>query len=193
MGLYVHSLGELLRLTETRSYYIYVLDYGWDQPIADAVKRNLNRMADEASRSDAVVLSGPPVHFADEVLSWHQVNGAPADAILPALLITTRHPRTFREHGSEHAAATRESMLLIPLGEICQTAQDVTDLITKVFADVREKKALKDFRVVKKMRKGRGRALVDALILEPNVGGLGINLKTLPRVFSKEPRSRGKR
>lgn len=92
MGLYIHSLGEIPTGTE-RAYYIYLLDYGWKEALGNAVRANLLRMADMASRSNAVVIHGPRgVHFEDEVLSWHRVNGQDAKDILPAILITTRHP-----------------------------------------------------------------------------------------------------
>jgi len=97
MGLYVHSIGEL-PAEAYRSYYVYLLDYGWDEAFGDAVRRNLPQMADKASRSDAVVIHGPRgMHFEDEILSWHHINGCSSDDILPAILVTTRHPRTFRE------------------------------------------------------------------------------------------------
>ena len=97
MGLYVHSLGEI-PTGASRAYYVYLLDYGWQEPLGDAVRANLPRMADLASRSDAVVVHGPRgVHFEDEILSWHRVNGQDAKDILPAILVTTRHPTTFRE------------------------------------------------------------------------------------------------
>ena len=72
MGLYVHSLGEVANCAE-RAYYVYLLDYGWTEPLGDAVRVNLPRMADMASRSTAVVVHGPSgVRFQDEVLSWHR-------------------------------------------------------------------------------------------------------------------------
>ena len=49
MGLYVHSIGEL-PAEAYRSYYVYLLDYGWDETFGDAVRKNLPRMADAASR-----------------------------------------------------------------------------------------------------------------------------------------------
>src|SRR5215510_7325511 len=58
MGLYVHSLGEVPNGAE-RAYYVYLLDYGWEEPLRSAVRANLPRMADLASRSDAVVIYGP--------------------------------------------------------------------------------------------------------------------------------------
>src|ERR1700678_3505460 len=97
MGLYVHSLGEIPTGTE-RAYYVYLLDYGWEESLGNAVRANLPKMADLASRSNAVVIHGPRgVHFEDEVLSWHRVNGQDAKDILPAILVSTRHPSTFRE------------------------------------------------------------------------------------------------
>lgn len=74
MGLYVHTLGEIPATAE-RAYYVYLLDYGWEEGLGNAVRANLPRMADMASRSEAVVIHGPRgVHFEDEVLSWHRVN-----------------------------------------------------------------------------------------------------------------------
>lgn len=86
MGLYVHSLGEIPNGAE-RAYYVYLMDYGWEEPLGSAVRANLPRTADLASRTDAVVIHGPRgVHFEDEVLSWHRVNGQDAENILPAIL-----------------------------------------------------------------------------------------------------------
>jgi hypothetical protein len=83
MGLMIHSLGEL-PLEAKRSYYIYLLDYGWHEPLAEAVNQNFGKMADLASRREAIVMRGVVgAHFADEVLSWHHVNGQPAEDISP--------------------------------------------------------------------------------------------------------------
>ena len=184
MGLYIHSLGEL-PAGATRAYYVYLLDYGWDQPLGDAVRQNLTKMADAASRSDAVVVHGPPVHFADEVLSWHHVNGQPAEELLPAILVTTRHPVTFQSDRDRYPEAHGDSLLLIPLRRVAQDAQGVADLIDKIFRDIREQRALREFDVVSKLQRGRNGALVDAFVLEPNVMGLGIDLKALGRLFKK--------
>ena len=37
MGLYVHSLGEIPNGAE-RAYYVYLLDYGWEEPLGSAVR-----------------------------------------------------------------------------------------------------------------------------------------------------------
>jgi hypothetical protein len=179
MGLYVHSLGEIPTGTE-RAYYVYLLDYGWEEALGNAVRANLPKMADMASRSNAVVIHGPRgVHFEDEVLSWHRVNGQDAKDILPAILITTRHPSTFRE-SLEMKRSRKESMdalLLIPIRKVCKSAEDVVELIQRVFEDINDKKQLSKFRAAKRMRRGVAGALVDAVILQPKVGGIGFDLK----------------
>jgi hypothetical protein len=179
MGLYVHSLGEIPATAE-RAYYIYLLDYGWEEALGNAVRANLPRMADLASRSNAVVIHGPRgVHFEDEVLSWHRVNGEDAEEILPAVLVTTRHPSTFRESycRSAHREEHRDSLLLIPLRKICKSPEDVVELIRKIFEDIKNKKHLSEFRAAKRMRRGVAGALVKAVILQPNVSGVGFDVK----------------
>lgn len=181
MGLYVHSLGEIPAGAE-RAYYVYLLDYGWEESLGNAVRANLPRMADLASRSNAVIVHGPHgVHFEDEVLSWHHVNGQDAKNILPAILITTRHPSTFR--GSfdmpRSKKESKDALLVIPLRQICKSAEDVVELIQHVFEDIKEKKPLSRFRAAKRMRRGVAGALVDAVILQPKIGGVGFDLKKL--------------
>ena len=39
MGLHVHSLVNIPK-TENRDYFIYLLDYGWHEPLADAIHAN---------------------------------------------------------------------------------------------------------------------------------------------------------
>lgn len=179
MGLYIHSLGEIPNGAE-RAYYVYLLDYGWEEPLGSAVRTNLPRMADLASRSDAVVIHGPRgLHFEDEVLSWHRINGQDADEILPALLITTRHPSTFRDSFSiiRTDPQNRDALLLLPLRKMCKSAEEVAELIHRVFEDIKAKKRLSDFQTAKNLQRGIGGALVDAVILQPKLGGIGFDLK----------------
>src|ERR1017187_3193695 len=185
MGLYVHSLGEIPNGTE-RAYYVYLLDYGWEEPLGSAVRRNLPRMADMASRSDAVVIHGPRgMDFEDEVLSWHRINGSPAEDVLPAILVTTRHPKTFREVFGPGAAfpTPADALLLIPLRKTCKTPYDVVALIDRLFRDVAAKKNLNEFTVAKETRRGVGPAIADALVVQPKVAGIGVDLAKLARFF----------
>ena len=129
MGLYVHSLGEIPSGAE-RAYYLYLLDYGWKEPLGTAIRANLPKMAEMASRSSAVVIHGPRgVHFEDEVLSWHRVNGHDAQEVLPAILLTTRHPSTFRESLVMRKSESRDAILLVPFRKICKSPEDVVELI----------------------------------------------------------------
>ena len=185
MGMHVHSLGELPTGAE-RGYYVYILDYGWREPIEEALRSNFQHMANLASRSDAVVLQGMVgCHFEDEVLSWHHINGQDPKDLLPAMLITTRHPNNFRMHFHDEPGAARDHLLLIPLRKCCENASDVVKLIEKVFRDISEKKALADFEIAEEMKAGERGAITDALILQPNFSGVGIDLKRLVAFFRR--------
>ena len=182
MGLWVHSIAEI-PAGANRAYYIYLLDYGWEESLGNAVRANLPRMIDLASRLNAAVIQGPRgLHFEDEVLSWHHVNGHDAKDILPAILVTTRHPVSFRDQKStsrKEAKSAKDALLLLPLRKICKSPEDVVQLIQRVFEDITEKKRLSEFKAVKTMKRDVAGALVDAVIVQPNVGGIGVDLKKL--------------
>ena len=57
MGLYVHNIGNL-PVDDTRQYFLYVLDYGWQDPLTDALVANFRNMARMASETKSVVLAG---------------------------------------------------------------------------------------------------------------------------------------
>jgi hypothetical protein len=189
MGLMIHSPGEL-PLNAKRDYYVYLLDYGWHEPLGDMLLTNFGSMAAEASRNNAAVIKGVVgSHFEDEVLSWHSVDGRPGEEILPAILITTRHPDEFRQHGRnwrKERALHADRLLLIPLKEVCKSTTDVADLIAKIFKDIRTKQALADFEVAKTLTKGKKGAVVDALILKPNYHGIGLDLNSIINFFRKK-------
>ena len=52
-------------------------------------------------------------------------------------------------------------------------------LIHRVFEDIKDERRLSEFGAAKRMRRGVAGALVDAVILQPNVSGFGFDLKTL--------------
>ena len=185
MGLMIHSLGAL-PLEAKKSYYVYLLDYGWHEPLAEAVYKNFSKMADLASRNETVVMQGVVgSHFADEVLSWHHVNGQPADEILPAILVTTIHPHHFQTHQNANAPAPDDKLLLIPLRKACKNTSEVVSLIEKLFKDIGDKKVLQDFAIAKELKTGKRGALVDALILQPNFSGVGVDLKAIVKFFKE--------
>lgn len=182
MGLLVHNLGNLPVDTE-RDYFIYMLDYGWHEPLSEAIRANFTNMARLASESKSVVIAGvEPIHFENEVFSYHGINGEDGEEILPALMITTLHPRYFRNNNQSlrERGEIDDKLLIIPLKSCCKTTSDVIDLISKLFKDIKEKKSLADFSIQKEIRKGSGwRSLADAFILRPNVHGVGIDFKKL--------------
>jgi hypothetical protein len=126
--------------------------------------------------------------FNDEVLSWHRINGQEAEDILPAILITNIHPSQFRDgafHVEPHRQIVTENLILIPIRDICETSTDVAILINQIFTDIQQKKSLPQFEVARQLKKGQRGALVDALILEPNFSGIGIDLRKLFGFFSR--------
>jgi hypothetical protein len=188
MGLWIQSL-ENIPLDAKRDYFIYLLDYGWDEPLGEALMKNYEKMASIAAENKAVVIRGTHrVHFEDEVLSWHHINGENAEELLPAILITNRHPKKFKESYSRYQNQIIEDdlkMILVPLKKFCKTTTEVVSLIEKVFNDVISGKDLVDFRVGKEMKKGLGRAITDAIILEPNFAGIGFSFNKLFAFFRK--------
>ena len=134
MGLHIHSLGEL-PIEAKRGYYVFLLDYGWEEYIGEALYKNFGRMAAMASRNNAIVLQGTRgCHFADEVLSWYKINGQKGEEILPAILITTVHPKEIRENrdvAAEGKVLFNKNLILIPLRNVCTTSTSVADLINK--------------------------------------------------------------
>ena len=58
-------------------------------------------------------------------------------------------------------------------------SEDVVVVLEKIFYDIQEKKAIQDFKVKKELKGGIGNILNDTIILEPNIGGIGVNLNNL--------------
>ena len=89
-------------MSESRSYYLYVLDYyNWDEPISNTLRANSERIAALCASNDAVMIKGlPDSHFFSDVLSWVKVDGRDPYTVLPAVLITTIHPKYFIESNS---------------------------------------------------------------------------------------------
>jgi hypothetical protein len=202
MGLYVHSLSRL-PLGLEREYYLYILDYGWDEPLGAALHANFRRMADLAAKSDAVVIAGTDSRaFAEEIISVHvddpqfsfkSVNGEDGDSVLPALMISTIHPRKFKETSPGYRFAdiapgiADDRLVLIPLRGICKDSTEVISLIERIFKDIAAKKPLIEFQIAKQIHAKRprsslvrmGGAISDAIILKPAVMGIGVDFREL--------------
>lgn len=185
MGLNVHSLENIPR-TENRDFFIYLLDYGWHEPLSQTLRANFDLMARKAAVNRAVVIQGTEIgHFENEVFSWHGINGIDAQDSLPAILITNAHPSYFRDvdfrsrrsFGLNLDKNQNFKLILIPLKKVCNTTTDVALLIEKIFADIELGKDLVNFKITGELKSGVGRAFLDSFILEPNFNGLGFNIK----------------
>lgn len=180
MGLYVQSLANI-PTDHHRDYFIYLLDYGWDEPLGETLLANYDKMVSLAAENRAVVIRGTRrVHFDDEVLSWHNINGENADEMLPAILITNRHPKLFKEsYRSNNSEIENDlKLILIPLKLFCKTTADVVKLVDRLFTDIIKKKDLSDFKIAREIQKGF-KTPADAIILEPRGENEGIDFQQL--------------
>ena len=71
----------------------------------------------------------------------------------------------------------KDALLLLPLRKVCKSSEEVADLIHRVFEDIKSKKRLSEFQAAKRIERGVGGALVDAVILQPKLGGVGFDIK----------------
>ena len=193
MGLMVHSL-EGIPEEHNRDYFIYLLDYGWNEPLGDALKKNFNRMATLASeQKNAVVIMPTEVgaHFSDQVLSWHSINGDDADKgeLLPAILVTNRHPAEFKRRADSETQQPVEDdlkLVLFPLKKYCNDTTEVVDLIQKIFLKIKQEKDLDDFSIKTEKKKGVGGAFANSIIFEPNFAGMGFSFNKFRKLLKGE-------
>lgn len=181
MGLHVSAISDL-PLSEERDYYLYILDYyNWDEPISNTLIANLPKIESLCAKYNSVMVRGlPDSHFYSEVLSWVKINGQGPKTILPALMITTVHPKYFIEaNGRKVDSEITESIIFLKIRDICKQPSDVVNLIEKIFTDISEKKEIQNFVITRELRASEHGAFVDALILEPNFAGFGVNIKKL--------------
>ncbi|EHQ26162.1 hypothetical protein [Mucilaginibacter paludis] len=188
MGLYVESLSNIpsdenVPAGSKKDYYIYLLDYGWDEPIGNALMENYAKMASLAANNRAVVIRGTNrVHFEDEVLSWHNINGEDAQELLPAILITNRNPHHFKpifNTGDADPVENDLRLILIPLRKFCRNATEVVHLIERIFTDIKQQKALKDFKIATTVPKDGIFAMADMITLEPDDSGGQIPVESI--------------
>lgn len=79
-----------------------------------------------------------------------------------------------------------DKIVFLEIGKICKSPQDVVRLLEKIFRDIQDKKEIRDFRVKKELRSGIGKILNDAIILEPNIAGIGVNVNSIFKFLSKK-------
>lgn len=183
MGLVVSSLSHV-PLNADRDYFIYLLRGGWNSALDQVLESHFMRFAQEASETRSAVIAGlHGSHFGNDVFSWHHINGEDGEAALPAILLTTVHPKYFEHEGDPfwRTNAQKDYMQLIPLKKWANSADDVITLVQRIFSDIKEHKELRDFTVVKEIRRAGGTALMDGVVLQPNFLGLGADLKKLAK------------
>jgi hypothetical protein len=196
MGLMVYSL-DSIPVNAGRDYFVYLLDYGWDEPISNALRNNFDEMAKIAAKNRAVIIKGTEAaHFENEVMSWHHINNEDAGGLLPALLITNKHAAYFRDnhkygYSDRNVLRVEDNddnmkMILVPFKRFCSSSVDAVTLIQKIFTDIESGKDLSDFKIAKQMKKGIGHALVDSLILEPNFSGIGFSFNKFKKYITGE-------
>lgn len=191
MGLKVHSLARL-PVDMNRDYYVYLLDWNWEGNLNRFLRLNFDKMASIAARNRAVVITGfDGEEFSNEVFSYHQVLGEDGRKALPAILVTTCNPHKFastnnggrpnyqQSHSKFRHALFDERMVLLPLRDLCTDDTDVNLVIDKIMSDIVEKKSLTEFEVYKKVSQKDKEGLADALILQPNFAGMGVDIKLI--------------
>lgn len=200
MGLKVSTISRL-PAPQDRDYFIYFLDYGWDEPLSNAMYANFDRLAAFAADHRSLVIAG--LHrqeFANEVLSWHRVNGDDANELLPALMITDADPQTLAATNEFAMARTRAAhpgvnevglsrFLIVPLRDVCKTPSDVTMIFEKLMRDISARNPISDFQVARTVDRTT-EGLAEMLVLRPSVGGVGVDLKKVWEFGSKFVRQR---
>jgi hypothetical protein len=192
MGLKVSTIARLPIATD-RDYFIYFLDYGWDEPLSNALHNNFDRMADFAAQHRSLVIEGlNRQEFANEVLSWHHVNGEDAENLLPAIMIADCDPRLLEqsnEFSVRRSVRTRdrakpERFFIVPLKQVCKNPTEVAALLTQITEDIKNKRELSNFSV-KKMVNRSAEGLGEMFVLKPSFAGVGIDLKKAFQFGSK--------
>lgn len=84
---------------------MYILDYNnWDEPISKTLRDSFDKIAKFAAENESVAIQGiPESHFCSELMSWESVNGIDPKELLPALMITTIHPKYFLDGNVKHS------------------------------------------------------------------------------------------
>jgi hypothetical protein len=92
MGLHVTSVAEIARKSEGVEgidYYVYFLNYyQFSDEVVDAFVSEIPALESHFSElgNALLVTSLRNLHFAGDVLSWHNIVGLDADAVCPVLL-----------------------------------------------------------------------------------------------------------
>ena len=177
MGVKITSLTQIPSDLDL-SYYVYLLTSGYPYGVERGLRRSFEIFAREAGEGDFVAFEGLVGEFGGEVMNAYSIDGIDVDEILPALLISTVNPHQFKAvHSIDKSGPFQENerVILVSLRQLCSKEDDVYDLVRSIIQDMREGKELSNFA----SNDERKTKFLDAMVLEPNFVGLGVNLKEL--------------
>lgn len=104
-------------------------------------------------------------------------------------MITSLHPKYFIDRDNKQVydePLPKDEIIFVQLKDICSKPSDVIQIIEQIFDDIKAKKQLRNFQVKTTQKAGVSGAIVDSLILEPNIGGVGVDLKKIFSVFKRK-------
>ncbi|MEX0970097.1 MAG: hypothetical protein WD046_06600 [Paracoccaceae bacterium] len=149
MGLHVTSVAQITSSAphlQGINYFVYILDYyNIGNAVMDALIEELPNLERHFARlGNAVVVSSVRnIDFANDVLSWHNCFGKDASEICPAILICSLPPQYFLER--EREEIDQNPWILLQLGELCSSADELKKLLQQVTRDITQGKPLADF------------------------------------------------
>ncbi|MEO1309507.1 MAG: hypothetical protein AAFV51_00885 [Pseudomonadota bacterium] len=191
MGLQVATIARL-PIEGSRDYYIYLLDYGWDEPIAEALRDNFEFLAKSCSENNAVIVKGfDAKEFNNEVFAYHSIDGEAAVELLPALLVTKTNPAYFAQDVDQrwtkaYKVNEVDNFILVPVRKFCKKASEVPGLLDSIMKDISEGESLCNFQVSRQVARKESR--FSWLMLEPNIYGVGVRMPKLFEYLRRESR-----
>ena len=177
MGVKITSLAQIPSNVEI-PFYIYLLTSQYPFETNKALHEAFDVLSYEAGERDFVVIQGLTREFGGEVMNAYSIDGLPVDEVLPAILITTINPHQFekvRSINKNGPFKANERIVLISLRRNNTRRDDVFHLLQKVVCDIKSGRSLNDFEVAKDKKT----KFLDSLIIQPNISGVGIDLRTL--------------
>jgi hypothetical protein len=183
MGVKITSLAQIPS-DLTIPYFVYLLTSNYPTRVDRGLRRSFEIFAKQAGERDFVAFEGLVGEFGGEVMNAYSIDGIPVDDILPAILISTVNPHQFmiaRSIDRSGPFKEQEKVILISLRQACESEDDVYNLVGQLIRDMKEGRDLSSFAVSKTKRT----QFLDALVLEPNFAGVGVNLKQLWKFFRR--------
>lgn len=168
MGYILSSLGRL-PIEEDVDFYIFLIDSGWYGGLTEIILQNFEKIAEDIGPRAVIAKGFKKQSWSDEICEkYFGKKYTTLSKFLPALLITDSHPKRLKS----------ESMrLLIPIHEVKSHFGTFDLFFSLLTSFVRDK----DPEFLERFKNGTNMSEEDLniLILEPNVFGIGLNVKNL--------------